>query len=149
MCLEYLKETSEDFQMIGEDSIDEERVQTICLTIVSKMTNPKMTTYSRVASTRTKLYSTVQFVRNLLHCRYQTAYTSHKISQNRFQLPYHSRHHWSIDCWNQKADFSGETKQPAFLCQKNLCVITLCVCIARHAASRFTVALVHTFASFP
>lgn len=66
ICLVYLKETSEDFHVIGGNSIDEEREQTICLTIVSKMTNPDNYT----ASTRTKLYSAIHFVRNLLHCRY-------------------------------------------------------------------------------
>lgn len=40
ICLVYLKKTSEDFHVIGGNSIDEEREQTICLTIVSKMTNP-------------------------------------------------------------------------------------------------------------
>lgn len=40
ICLVYVKETSEDFQVIGGNSIDEGREQTICLTIVSKMTNP-------------------------------------------------------------------------------------------------------------
>lgn len=39
ICFLYLKETSEGFQVIGGNSIDEEREQTICLTIVSKMTN--------------------------------------------------------------------------------------------------------------
>lgn len=68
ICLVYLKKTSEDFHVIGGNSIDEEREQTICklLTIVSKMTNPD----NYIASTRTKLYSAIQFVRNLLHCRY-------------------------------------------------------------------------------
>lgn len=61
MCLEYLKETSEDFQVIGEDSIDEERVQTICLTIVSKMTNPKMTSIlaSSVYKNETLFHSSI------------------------------------------------------------------------------------------
>lgn len=55
ICLVYLKKTSEDFHVIGGNSIDEEREQTICLTIVSKMTNPDNYT----ASTRTKLYSAI------------------------------------------------------------------------------------------